>query len=205
MATQHAATTTQRAVKRARPAARRWDARGPYITVPDGLPGILGLLASKPASASKIGELAEQLMRGPSPLSPTERETIAAFVSSRNDCYFCSRAHAAIAAQLPDGDRETVCAVIDDLDAAPVSERMRALLRIAANVQRSGKAVTPDDIAQARAAGADDEHIHDAVLVAAAFCMFNRYVDGLAAITPTDAAIYDEIGSLIARRGYAHA
>jgi uncharacterized peroxidase-related enzyme len=177
-------------------------ARGPYISVPDGLPGMAGLVAFKPSSGGQLQALAQQLLRGPSPLSQGEREMIAAFVSSRNDCYFCAHLHTAVAAHLLGSDREAVCAVIDGVDTARVSEKMRALLRIAAKVRRSGKDVAPADVEQARAAGAGDEDIYDAVLVAAAFCMFNRYVDGLAAITPRDDAVYNRIGGLRADQGY---
>lgn len=179
--------------------------RGPYITVPDGLPGITGLVAFKPPSGGKLQALAQQLLRGPSPLSPGERETIAAFVSSRNECYFCSHIHTAVAAHLLECDTASLRDAIDDVDTMRVSEKMRALLRIAAKVQRSGNDVTTADIEHARAAGADDEDIHDAVLVAAAFCMFNRYVDGLAAITPHDQDTYEYLASIRAEQGYASA
>jgi uncharacterized peroxidase-related enzyme len=174
----------------------------PHIATPEGVPGIAGLAAFKPSVGEKLLAFAQELLRGSSTLTPAERELIAAFVSTRNDCTFCSRAHQAVASHLLEDGGTTVCAVIEDPDTAPVSEKMRALLRIAEKVQHSGRDVTPDDIAAARAAGATDEDLHDAVLVASAFCMFNRYVDGLAAITPTDDATYDFIGGLLAEGGY---
>ncbi|WP_328993316.1 peroxidase-related enzyme [Kribbella sp. NBC_01245] len=178
------------------------NASAPHIAVPDGLPGMAGLMAYKPSLGSRIQAFAQELLRGPSPLSPGERELIAAFVSSRNECYFCAHLHTGVAAYLLDSDRDAVCTVIADVDTAPVSDKLRALLTIAAKVANSGRDVTSADIAGARAAGAEDEDIHDAVLVAAAFCMFNRYVDGLRAITPRDDAVYDRIGRVRADDGY---
>ena len=174
----------------------------PHIAAPEGVPGIAGLVAFKPAVGAKLLAFGNELLRGPSPLTPAERELIAAFVSSRNDCTFCSRTHQAVATHLLDDGGSTVCALIDDLETAPVDDKLRSLLRIAAKVAHSGRDVLADDIATARAAGATDEDIHDAVLVAAAFCMFNRYVDGLAALTPDDDATYEFIGAVLAESGY---
>jgi uncharacterized peroxidase-related enzyme len=173
----------------------------PHIDVPEELPGILGLLAFKPETAATVSAFTQQLLRGPSSLPPGEREMIAAVVSRRNECQFCAQSHTA-AAEAVTGDRELVAAVLSDPGSAPVSERIRALLAIAAKVQSSGLAVTDDDVATARAAGASDEDLHDTVLVAAAFCMFNRYVDGLAANTPTDPAMYEIMGRELADNGY---
>jgi uncharacterized peroxidase-related enzyme len=174
----------------------------PYIAVPDDLPGIVGLMASKPASGRLLNALAEQILRGPSPLSHGERELIAALVSSRNETTFCLTSHSAAAAHALGDAWDVVAAVRRDHETAPVSETLRALLAIAATVQQSGRAVRPADVERARAAGAGDEAIHDTVLVAAAFCMFNRYVDGLDATTPTDDAAYDLMGKTLATEGY---
>lgn len=173
----------------------------PYITVPDQTPGIRGLFMFKPSTGAALSALAQQMLRGPSSLTPGERETIAAFVSSRNDCEFCMRSHRAAAVAVI-GEASGVDAVISDLDTAPTSDKMKALLTIAAKVQHSGLDVTEEDVAAARAAGAGDEDIHDAVLVAAAFCMYNRYVDGLRAITPSEQEAYDEMGVRLAEVGY---
>jgi len=173
----------------------------PYISVPEELPGIVGLFAFKPETAATIRAFTQQLLRGPSSLTPGEREMIAAVVSRRNECRFCAMSHTAAAAHVT-GDPELVEAVIRDPASAPVSERMRTLLVVASKVQSSGLDVTADDIAAARAAGASDDDLHDTVLVAAAFCMFNRYVDGLAANTPTDPAMYEMMGRELAENGY---
>lgn len=174
----------------------------PHITLPADLPGMAGLHTFKPETAATLKAFTHQLMRGASSLTVTERETIAAHVSTRNECRFCTLTHTAVAVHAS-GDRDLVCAAIVEPVTAPVTDRMRALLAIAGKVQRSGMEVTTSDVDAARAAGADDEDIHDTVLVAAAFCMFNRYVDGLAASTPTDPAVYEMIGRRLAENGYA--
>lgn len=147
-------------------------------------------------------ELAEVLLRGPNTLTSAERETIAAFVSSRNDCQFCQLSHSAAAAHHLDGNYDIVNAVKRDYESAPISAKLKALLAIAAQVQQGGRQVAAADVERARKEGATDTEIHDAVLIAAAFCMFNRYVDGLATMTPTDPQAYDAMGQRMARQGY---
>jgi uncharacterized peroxidase-related enzyme len=147
-------------------------------------------------------ELAEVLLRGTNTLTSGEREMIATFVSDRNNCHFCRASHRAAAAHHLGGDYDLVDAVRRDFQTASVSPKLKTLLAIAAKVQLSGKQVLATDIESARAAGATDAEIHDAVLIAAAFCMFNRYVDGLATFTPTDEKAYDEMGQRMAREGY---
>jgi len=175
----------------------------PHIPLPEHLPGIRGLLAFRPETGKPLSELAEALLVGDSPLSRGERETIAAYVSRRNECGFCMDSHAAAARHLLGDEHATVDAVLADPDTAPVSTKMRALLGIAAKVQRGGRNVTDYDVAAARAAGATDRDIHDTVLIAAAFSMFNRYVDGLATLRPPDPAAYAEMGRRMAESGYA--
>ena len=177
----------------------------PYIALPDGLPGIISAFAYRPETAKPLRALAEVLLRGPSTLTSGEREIIAAFVSSRNDCEFCRSSHRAVAAHHLDGNYALVDAVQRDPDTAPITARLRALLGIAAKVQQSGKAVTETDVALARQEGATDLEIHDTVLIAAAFCMFNRYVDGLATLTPSAQEAYDQMGQRLARDGYVRA
>ncbi len=176
-----------------------------HIPVPPGLPGIRGLLAFRPETAKPMGELAEVLLRGPSTLTRAEREMIAAQVSYRNTCHFCHNVHAAVAAEHLGGRDEDYALVAQaqrDAEAAPVSEKMKALLAIAARVQEDGKQVSAAHVARARAAGATDVEIHDTVLIAAAFCMFNRYVDGLGTWQPDDPAMYRESGKRTAELGY---
>jgi uncharacterized peroxidase-related enzyme len=159
-------------------------------------------MAFRPETAVHLRALAEALLRGPSPLTSAERESIAAFVSSRNDCTFCYLSHRAAAAHHDGGDYTFVDAVTKGAGGATLSPKLQALLAIAGKVQQGGKLVSVDDIARARAEGATDVEIHDTVLIAAAFCMYNRYVDGLATFTPTDPAAYDPMGKRMAAQGY---
>jgi uncharacterized peroxidase-related enzyme len=174
----------------------------PHISLPEGLPGITSAFAFRPETAKPMRELAEVLLRGPSTLTSGEREMIATFVSSRNDCSFCQASHRAAAAHHLDGNYGLVDAVRDSYEDAPVSQKLKALLTIAGKVQQGGKHVTSADVERARAEGATDGEIHDAVLIAAAFCMYNRYVDGLATLTPTDPETYDRMGERMAQQGY---
>ncbi|HKN98212.1 MAG TPA: carboxymuconolactone decarboxylase family protein [Pseudonocardiaceae bacterium] len=165
-------------------------------------PGINGLMRFRPETAAPLGDLAEVLLRAPNSLTPGERELIAAYVSSRNECDFCADSHSAFAAaQLPEG-RTLVDQVRADLATAPVSAKLRALLRIAGAVQQDGRKVTPELVAGARDEGATDVEIHDTVLIAAAFCMFNRYVDGLGTVLPADPAAFDVAARRIVEHGY---
>jgi uncharacterized peroxidase-related enzyme len=175
----------------------------PHIALPEGLPGITSGFAFRPETARPMRELAEVLLRGANTLTSAEREMIATLVSDRNDCHFCQASHRAAAAHHLDGNYAVVDAVKMDFQSAPISPKLKALLAIAAKVQQSGRQVTASDVAAARAAGASDTEIHDAVLIAAAFCMFNRYVDGLETFTPRDEESYDQMGQRMARDGYA--
>lgn len=161
--------------------------------------GIQQLFALRPETAAPLQALAQQLLRGPSSLTPAERETIAALVSFDNDCTYCARSHEAAACALT-GDRQIVERAREL--ATSMTPKMQALCAIAHKVARGGKNVGVDDVAAARAAGADDVAIHDTVLVAAAFCMFNRYVDGLAAPTPEPGPAYAMMGQRLAGQGY---
>jgi uncharacterized peroxidase-related enzyme len=174
----------------------------PHITLKSEDPGIRGLLRYRPETARPIGELTDVLLRGPSTLTRGERELIAVHVSALNECRYCTASHSATAAaQLP-GGMALVEQVRADAGHAPVSAKLKALLAIAAAVQRSGRDVTAELVAQAHAAGATDLEVHDTVLIAAAFCMMNRYVDGLATIAPTDPAVYAAGSQRLIREGY---
>jgi uncharacterized peroxidase-related enzyme len=166
------------------------------------LPGITGLLMYRPETGKPLSELADVLLRGPNSLARGERELIAAYVSGRNDCQFCAGSHSAFAAAQLEQGMDLVDQVRSDLDSAPVSDKLRALLRIARAVQVSGRNVTPELISAAREAGSTDVEIHDAVLIAAAFCMFNRYVDGLGTLAPADPQAYAESARRILESGY---
>jgi uncharacterized peroxidase-related enzyme len=174
----------------------------PHITLPD-LPGIRGPMAFRPETAKPLNELVDVLLRGPSTLTPGERELIATFVSARNDCRYCQTIHGAIAAHHLGGAEDLVVAVKTDPEHAAVSEKLKALLVIAGKTAESGKLVTAADVEKARQLGATDLEIHDTVLIAAAFCLCNRYVDGLATWAPDDPAFYRQRAALVAENGYA--
>jgi uncharacterized peroxidase-related enzyme len=176
----------------------------PHIALPEDQPGIRGAMAFRPETARPLNELVEVLLRGPNTLTPGERELIATYVSYLNGCHYCQSIHGAIASAHLDGNEELVKQIKADFQHADISEKLKALLVIAGKVQRDGKLVTPTDVEHARHLGATDMEIHDAVLIAAAFCMFNRYVDGLATRQPRDEALYRERGKLVAREGYVN-
>ena len=172
-----------------------------HINVPEGVPGIRSLVMFRPETGKPLYELAQVLLRGESTLTPAERELIAAYVSYRNNCTFCYSSHAAAARCLYEGDAGIVDEVLKDMQQAPVSNKLKALLNIAGKVQILGTEVTQADIDAARELGATDRELHDTVLIAASFSMFNRYVDGLASLTPTEPEAYAEMGVRMAK-GY---
>ncbi len=173
----------------------------PYIPVEEHLPGITGLLEYRKDSAEPIRDLTQVLLRGPSTLTEGERELIATIVSHNNNCRFCTSAHTAAADLLYD-DASVAAQVKQDIESAPVSEKMKALLTIAKQVQQSGKNVTVQAVERARLAGATDVEIHDTVLIAALFCLYNRYVDGLATVTPHAPEFYEGLAERIVNHGY---
>lgn len=177
-----------------------------HIQLPEGLPGILGPMAFSPQTTKPLNALAEVLLRtnASESLTQGERELIASYTSRRNDCFFCSTSHGAAADYLLGRENQVVAQTWDNPQSAPISDKMKALLAIAGSVQQGGKYVTSEQIAAARQQGATDQDIHDTVLIAAAFCMYNRYVDGLATWAPQDPAIYAEMGEMLAEKGYGH-
>jgi len=174
----------------------------PHIPLDPDLPGIRGAMAFRPETARPLNELVEVLLRGPSTLTRGERELIATYVSSRNCTQYCHSIHGAIAAAHLGGDEALVKQVKTDFMQANISPKLKALLVIAGKVQQDGKLVTATDVDAARKLGATDIEIHDTVLIAAAFCMYNRYVDGLGTEQPDDEALYRERGKRVARDGY---
>ena len=173
----------------------------PHIALPEGLPGISAGFAFRPETAKPMRELAHILLHEPNSLAPGDRELVATYVSSQNDCYFCQTSHGAAAAA-HFGDDEIVKRVKADFQHADISDKLKALLVIAGKVQKGGKHVTPEDVRNARDLGATDVEIHDTVLIAAAFCMYNRYVDGLATWQPQDESMYAAMGQQLATAGY---
>ena len=175
----------------------------PHIALPPEHIGIRAAMAYRPETARPLNDLVEILLTGPSTLTKGERELIATYVSSRNCTHFCASIHGAIAAAHL-GDEALVKQVKTDFTKADISLKLKALLVIAGKVQKDGKLVTAADVEAARNLGATDLEIHDAVLIAAAFCMYNRYVDGLGTVQPDDEALYRERGRMVARNGYVN-
>lgn len=178
-----------------------------HIQLPEGLPGIRGPMAFSPETTKPLNLLVDQLLWSTdNTLSRGERELIATYVSSENDCQYCQTIHGAIASHcLGDDDWSLVRQVKDNPETAPISEKMKALLAIAGSVQKGGKHVSANQIERARTLGITDKEIHDTVLIAAAFCMFNRYVDGLATWMPDDPAMFRQRAALVAEHGYSAA
>jgi len=173
----------------------------PHIELEAHLPGITGLLEYRKDTGQPIRDLTQILMRGESTLTESERELIATIVSHGNQCRFCTTAHTA-AADLLVGEKTTTQAVKDDIESAPVSEKMKALLTIAAAVGKNGKLVTPEMVSRAKTEGATDAELHDTVLIAALFSLYNRYVDGMATAMPDNDAYFDTLADRIVHHGY---
>ena len=175
-----------------------------YITLPDALPGIRGPLALRPETAKPLGDFVEVLLRGDNSLSRGERELIATYVSYLNDCFYCQNAHGSLAQHYMLCDMSFIDSVKRDYQNISISEKLKALLTIAASVQKGGKHVDESQIEKAKSLGATDMEIHDTVLIAAAFCMFNRYVDGLGTWAPQDREFYIKRAKQRAEGGYAN-
>src|SRR5688572_4036028 len=173
-----------------------------HIKLPEGLPGIRGPMAFRPDTAKVMNEFAEILLRDENSLSRGDRELIATYVSHLNDCFFCQNAHGGIAQHYLQCDLDFIDQVKADYQSTSLSDKLKALLSIAGSVQKGGKYVTAEQIEKAKNAGATDVEIHDTVLIAAAFCMFNRYVDGLDTWAPTNRQVYIDRGPQRAAQGY---
>lgn len=177
----------------------------PHIELPAGIPGIGGGFAFRPETAKPMRSLAHILLYEPSnyaSLPSRDRELIATYVSSRNHCYFCATSHGAAAQHHTGGSTALVEAVWADPETAAISDKLKSLLAIAGAVQTNAQTVSPAMIERARQDGATDLEIHDTVLIAAAFCMYNRYVDGLATWQPREPQMYQSMGRHLAENGY---
>ena len=176
-----------------------------YIDLQNDLPGIRGPMAYSPETGKALNELAEILLHDDNnTLTRGEREMIGAYVSSENDCFFCQNVHGAMAQHYFECDTQLIDDIKKDYSSASISEKLKALLSIAVSVQKGGKHVTADQIEHAKNLGATDKEIHDTVLIAAAFCMFNRYVDGLNTWAPQNRQVYIDRAKMRAEEGYAH-
>jgi uncharacterized peroxidase-related enzyme len=175
----------------------------PHINLPVEYPGIRSLFVFRPETAGPLNALVQTLLHDPHPsMSRGERELIAAYVSGLNACKYCMTIHGAIAKHHLDNNAALVAKVIANPETAPISQKLKSLLKIAGQVQKGGKNVTEKEVELAKQEGATDIEIHDTVLIAAAFCMYNRYVDGLATWTPDDPELYDRMGKQRAEEGY---
>ncbi len=178
----------------------------PHIDLPKDYPGIRSLFVFCHETAVPLCNLVQVLLHDPHPtLTAGERELIASYVSNLNTCKFCTATHSAIAKHQLGSELALVKQVLADPETAPISDKLKALLKIGAKVQLGGKNVTAQDVAIARGKGATDIEIHDTVLIAAAFCMYNRYVDGLATWQPDNEEFYDKMGAQRKREGYTPA
>jgi uncharacterized peroxidase-related enzyme len=173
-----------------------------FIELNNNFPGIVGLMKFRPDTAKPLNELAEILLRGPSTLTSAEREMIASYVSYQNECHFCHSSHGAAAAHHLDGNLDLLDDIKKSFQKTEISPKLRKLLAIAKKVQILGNKVTAEDIEEAKNEGATDREIHDTVLIAAAFCMYNRYVDGLGTWAPEEKEAYNDTGKMLANEGY---
>lgn len=189
-------------------------------SLPPDLLGMRALGAYRPDVYAQLAALADNMLRTTHPdstLVPTEREMIATYVSSLNNCNYCMTVHgAAAAAHLENGQASLVCEPaesvvnrlcierdVDEKDGVYADSKLRPLLHIAGQVRESGQSVTSEAVAEAKKRGATDMDIHDTVLIAAMFSMFNRYVDGLTGEVSGNLYQLKEGGKVLAERGYA--
>jgi uncharacterized peroxidase-related enzyme len=176
-----------------------------YIDLKNDLPGIRGPMAYNPETGKALNDIAEILLHDDNnTLSRGDRELIGAYVSSLNDCFFCQNVHGGMAQHYYACDMQFIDDIKRDYLSMPIPDKLKALLGIAGSVQKGGKYVTKEQVEQAKNLGATDKEIHDTVLIAAAFCMFNRYVDGLNTWAPQDRQVYVDRASMRAQDGYAN-
>lgn len=172
-----------------------------HINLEQHLPGVTGLLEFRKDAAEPLRELTQILLRGENTLTEAERELIATAVSNKNGCVYCTTSHAAAADVYFEGENVSQ-AVRENYQSAPISEKLKALLTIALQVQENGKKVTTESVEAARKKGATDMEIHDTVMIAALFCFYNRWVDGLGTFAPTDPVYYNEMAQRLKEKGY---
>ena len=177
--------------------------------LPDA-PGILTALRLTPNLGIHLRGLADELLvndfRGAT-IVRAEREMLATAVSAANDCFFCMDSHAAHATALLEvtgrTDLEPLLETVKVGSSEGFDDKMRALLHIARTVQREPRRLSAADVATAHAAGATDADVQLAVLIAAAFSMYNRMVEGFRARTPPTTEMYGDRAAEIAANGYS--
>lgn len=173
-----------------------------YISLPENLPGMHGLLAFRPVIAPGLTALTNALLCTDEGLSRGERELIGAYVSGLNQCTICKNVHSAVAQCHLNADHELVEKILSDIPHSDLSEKMKALLSIAKSVHIGGTHVRLEQVKMARNLGATDFEIHDTVLIAALFSFFNRYIDGLGVTTDDTPQTFMERARHIAEQGY---
>jgi uncharacterized peroxidase-related enzyme len=173
-------------------------------------PGILAAIRLTPNLGIHLRGLADELLVNDFPgttLERAEREMLATAVSAGNDCFYCMDSHGAFATALLEACGATErLGLIDTIKLGSsdgLDRKMSALLHIARTVRRDALALTDDDVAAAHEAGATDADVQLAVLIAAAFSMYNRMVDGFRAATPPATAAYRDRAREIASHGYS--
>jgi uncharacterized peroxidase-related enzyme len=174
-----------------------------HIQVPNDAPGIVGLMLANPKTAIHLNALADSILCDETKnLTKAERETIASYVSYLNNCVFCSESHAEVAnAHFSKPNVAQQCWDQSTWHSLPL--KMQAILKVAGKVQKDPRLVNPSDITQMHELGLTDQDIHDVVLIAAAFCMYNRYVDGLGTWAPPRGdTSYKEMGKKLKEVGY---
>jgi uncharacterized peroxidase-related enzyme len=177
--------------------------------LPD-VPGIVAVMRLSPGLAVHLRGLVDELLVKEVPgatLSRPDRELLATAVSAANDCFYCMDSHGAFATELlRRANVDGIDALVDSVKSGAsdgVGPKMAALLDIARTVQHNPRSLTRKDVARALAAGATNEDTQLAVLIASAFCMYNRMVDGLRAKTPASADAYRARATEIAEHGYS--
>lgn len=175
-----------------------------YISLDEALPGMRGLLSYRPVIAPPLMSLMQVLMRSNKGLSMGEREVIATYVSSLNDCYNCHSIHGEVAQCFYESQPDLISQIKADFRSAEISDKFKALLDIAGSVQKGGKYVTEAQVSKAKEEGATDLEIHDTVLIAALFCFYNRYIDGLGIVSKDTPESLKQRGKMMAEQGYGH-
>jgi uncharacterized peroxidase-related enzyme len=177
--------------------------------LPDA-PGIVAAMRLSSGLATHLRGLADELLVNEVPgatLTRAERELLATAVSAANDCFYCMDSHGAFASELlRRANVESVDAVVDGIKSGGsegTGPKMVALLAIARGVQRGARGLTRDEVTRALEAGATDVDTQLAVLIASAFSMYNRMVDGLRATTPASSEAYRARAVEIADHGYS--
>lgn len=171
-----------------------------YINTGNDLPGIVGLFRYDPGTAQIFCQLAERLLQDDHIISKGGRELIAAYVSKVNNCDFCYNSHRAISEQL--NNDIIVKDVLDNNDLDCLPESFKALLKIAEALARNVQGVTSELVQEAYKHGATEEEVHRTVQITAAFCMYNRYVDGCGTHSASSKEEYVEMAKDLVENGY---